>query len=386
MRAAYRSLLALLLVLLSLGVLTAGLAAQTSGQNSGQQSTPPSEGGPQGGTGPIIIPKKTPSEAPPQPPPPPPPVAEHPKPEYSYKINVPEVQIPVTVQTKDGNFIGHLQKGNFRIWEDGVPQALDQVRTTNDAPMTVVMLVEFRNTWWPFLYQILQAGYSFTGTLQPQDWVALVTYDMRPHIVVDFTHNKQAIFAGLQSLQFPGFSEGNLYDALSDTIDRLNGIKGHKMIVLISTGLDTFSRLTFGQIRKKLENTQNITIYSVSIGWALREYLDSNGMLGSIAQLDFLQADNQLRYFAQITGGRFYQPRFEASFADAFQDIAAAVRNQYILMYHPSNRDMNGKFRKVKVEVVGPNGQPLKVVNQKGKEVKYVVQYKQGYESRNVVE
>ena len=382
MRAAHRSLLAIVLVLLSLGVLTAGLEAQTSDQG-GQQSAP-SAGGPQGGTGPIIIPKKTPSEAPPLPPPPPP--AEPTKPEYTFKLNVPEVQIPVTVQTKDGDFIGHLQKGNFRLWEDGVPQTLDALRTTSDAPMTVVLLVEFRNTWWPFLYQILEAGYSFTGTLQPQDWVALVTYDMRPHIVVDFTHDKRAIFAGLQTLQFPGFSEANLFDALSDTVDRLDGIKGHKMIVLITTGLDTFSRLTFGQIRKKLENTQDISIYAVSIGWALREWLDANGMLGSIAELDFLQADNQLRYFAQVTGGRFYQPRFEGAFNDAFQDIAAAVRNQYILAYHPTNRKMDGSFRKVKVEVVGPNGQPLKVVNQKGKDVKYMVQYKQGYESRHVVE
>lgn len=384
MRAAQRPFLAFLLVLLTAGALTCTLAAQTSNQSGGQQPAP-SAGGPQGGTGPIIIPKKTPSETPPAPPPPPP-AATTTKPEYSFKINVPEVQIPVTVETKDGDFIGHLQKGNFRLMEDGVPQTIDSVRTTNDAPMTVVMLVEFRNTWWPFLYQILEAGYTFTGTLQPKDWVALVTYDMRPHIVVDFTHDKRAVFAGLQTLQFPGFSEANLFDALADTIDRLQGVKGHKMIVLITTGLDTFSKLTFGQIRKKVENTQDISIYSVSIGWALREWMEANGVMGSIAELDFLQADNELRYFSKVTGGRFYQPRFEGAFNGVFQDIAAAVRNQYILAYHPTNRKMDGSYRKVKVEVVGANGQPLKVVDQKGKNVKYVVQYKPGYESRHVVE
>ncbi len=384
MRAAHRSLLAILLILLTMGALTCGLDAQTPDQSGGQQPAP-SAGGPQGGTGPIIIPKKKSPETAPTPPPPPPPAVAT-KPEYSFKVNVPEVQIPVTVETKDGDFIGHLQKGNFRIWEDGVPQAVDTVRTTNDAPMTVVILVEFRNTWWPFLYQILEAGYSFTGTLQPKDWVALVTYDMRPHIVVDFTHDKRAIFAGLQTLQFPGFSEANLFDALADTIDRLQGVKGHKMIVLITTGLDTFSRLTFGQIRKKVENTEDISIYSVSIGWALREWMQANGMMGSIAELDFLQADNELRYFSKVTGGRFYQPRFEGAFNDVFQDIAATVRNQYILAYHPTNRNMDGSYRKVKVDIVGPNGEPLKVVNQKGKNVKYVVQYKPGYESRHVVE
>lgn len=363
---------------------TSGLAVPQTTNSTSQQPVPTGQaGGPTGSTGPIIIPKKQPTEEPAQAPKPKPPA---PKPEFSFAVNVPEVQLPVIVQTKQGNFIGHLRRDNFRIWEDGVQQKLDKVAYTNEAPMTAVMLVEFRNQWWPFLYEILNASYYFTDQLQPHDWVALMTYDIKPEVVVDFTHDKRAIFAGLRSLYFPGFSEANLFDALSDTIDRLDQVPGHKIIVLITTGRDTFSKLTFDQIRKKIQATQDITIFPVSIGWALREYLQTHGGMGPIGEMDYLQADNELTYFAKLTGGRFYQPRFEGDFPSTFNDIAGAVRNQYVLSYRPTNTKLDGTFRKLKIEVVGPDGQPLRVVNEKGKNLKYEVIAKNGYFSRHVVE
>lgn len=372
------------------GMLALGAAAQgsQSPQPQTQQQTPQTQappaaaGGPTGSQGPIIIPKK--STPAPQPPPAAPPKPSNP--EYTFSLNVPEVQVPVVVQTKNGDFIPHLKANYFRIYEDGVPQTIDKVSYNSDAPMTVVMLVEFRNQWWAFTYQILEASYVFTQQLQPQDWVALVTYDLKPTIVVDFTHDKRAVYAGLQQLQFPGFSEANLYDSLADTIDRVEGVKGHKIIVLITDGLDTFSHMTFDQIRKKIAATQDITIYPVSMGWALREWMQTHGYMGSIGEMTYLQADNQLQYFAKITGGQFYQPRFEGGFNDVFQDIAERVRNQYIINYRSTNKKLDGTFRKLKVEVVGPDGQPLKVTNQKNKPVKYEVLAKNGYYAPHAVE
>lgn len=356
-------------------------APQQAQQQTQQQAAPPA-GGPTGTQGPIIIPKKKPAA--PQPPPPPPPQPK--SPEFNFSVNVPEVDVPVIVETKHGDFVPHLKADNFRVFEDGVAQKIDKVSYNSDAPMTVVMLVEFRNQWWAFTYQILEASYYFTQQLQPQDWVALVTYDIKPTIVVDFTHDKRAVYAGLQSLQFPGFSEANLFDSLGDTIDRLQGIKGHKIIVLITDGVDTFSHMTFDQIRKKVAAAQDITIYPVSIGWALREYLQTHGYMGSIGEMTFLQADNELQYFAKVTGGQFYQPRFEGGFNDVFRDIADRVRNQYIIAYRSSNPKLDGTFRKLKVEVVAPSGQPLKVVDQKGKQVKFQVVAKNGYYAPHAVE
>ncbi len=337
--------------------------------------------------GPVIIPKKAPAQQAPVEAPPPSPNAPQKvqKPQFNFAVQVPEVQIPVTVETKNGQFVPNLTIRQFQLFENGVPQKLDKVTVTNDAPMTVVMLVEFRNTWMPFLYNILEASYVFTEQLQPQDWVALVTYDLKPTVVVDFTHNKQAIYSGLNSLTFANFSEADLFDSLSDTIDRMNAIKGHKTLVLIATGLNTFSHMNFDQLRKKLEATQGITIYSVSMGWSLEEWLDENGYSGA-AQMDLLQADNEMRYFAQVTGGRYYQPRFEGAYPDVFRNIASAVRSQYTLYYQPTDKKLDGTTRKVKVDLVAPDGKPLILVNQKGKKLKYTLNYRKTYTARHIVQ
>ncbi|MGH9481645.1 MAG: VWA domain-containing protein [Terriglobales bacterium] len=353
--------------------LTLGLgmgAAGLRGQGTQQQ------------TGPVIIPKKAPATPAPLPPPPPPPA----QPKFSYSVNVPDVEVPVTVQTKNGQFVPNLSIKQFRVYEDGVEQNIQHVSVTNDAPMTVVELVEFQNAdWWSVLYQILEASYVFTGQLQPQDWVALETFDLKPTVVVDFTHDKRAVYAGLNSLHFANFSESDLFDSLSDTIDRLDGVQGHKTIVLIATGRNTFSHMNFDQLRKKLQETQGITIYCVSMAWTMEEFLDANGY-APMAQMSLLQADNELRYIAESTGGRYYQPRFEGAFNDVFRDIAGTVRSQYVISYVPTNRKLDGSVRKVKVDLVAPDGQPLKMVDQKGKTVKYDVTYRSAYTSRHVVE
>ncbi|MGH9533669.1 MAG: VWA domain-containing protein [Terriglobales bacterium] len=334
--------------------------------------------------GPMIIPKTAPPT--PQPPPPPPPKAQPANPEYSFKVNVPEVALPVSVETNGGDFIGHLHKDNFRVLENGVPQQVDKVTYTTDAPMTVVLLVEFRSQWWPFIYRILEASSVFARQLQKQDWMALVTYDLQPHIVVDFTHNPQEIYAGLNEQQIPGFSEADLYDALAFVIDRMNSLRGRKVIVLITDGLNTFSHLNFDQIKKIVADAHNVSIFPVSIAWPLRVWLQENGMMSDMQDMNFIEGNNQLRYFAKLTGGRFYEPRFEGAFPDVFQDIGSAVRNEYVLYYRSTDRKLDGTFRKVQVAVVAPNGKPLKVVNQKGKPVKYKVVAKNGYYAPHAVQ
>jgi hypothetical protein len=72
--------------------------------------------------------------------------------------------------------------------------------------------------------------------LQKDDWVAVAYYDMQPHILVDFTQDKKAVYGALNQLRIPGFAETNLFDALYDTLDRLDRVEGKKYIILVTTG------------------------------------------------------------------------------------------------------------------------------------------------------
>jgi VWFA-related protein len=173
---------------------------------------------------------------------------------------------------------------------------------------------------------------------------------------------------------------------LFDTLDRVDRIEGKKYIILVSTGRDTFSKLNLDQILKKVKSTKDTTIYAVGIGRALREWLEAHGYAGGIQMTDWLQADNQLNTFAHLTGGRAYFPRFQGELPEIFRDVAGDIRNQYAISYKPTNTKLDGTYRKLKVELQAPDGGPLKVRNQKGKEEKVVIYARDGYTAKHQVE
>lgn len=372
----------------------AGYAQSTGGDQPSAQAqpgqSPPSQtvesSGPEESS-PIAVPKKKETEEAPPPPKPKAPEA----PEFSLHVDVPLVTVNARVVQKDGRPVAlpvDVAKEHFKIWEDGVAQPIQSV-TLSKAPITAVLLVEFAATSYRFMYDALNASYAFASSLQPQDWVAVVAFDLKEHILVDFTQDKQSIFGALNTLRIPGFSETNLFDAMYDTIDRLDRIPGRKELVVVASGRDTFSKLTLDQILKKVKNTQNITIYTVSTGWMLREWIDAhygNNPDVSAAMMDYTQADNQMRTFAKYTGGQSYVPRFEGEMPDIFRQIGSSIRDQYTITYKPTNTKQDGTFRKLKVELVGPNDKPLEIKDQKNKDIKYQVIARDGYTAKHEVE
>jgi VWFA-related protein len=306
-------------------------------------------------------------------------------------VDVANVQVPVMVTTKDGQFIPGLKQDNFKISEDGVPQPITKFTQQTDAPITAVLLVEFANNnyYGVFAYDAIRASYYFADSLKKNDWVAVISYDMKSYILADFTQDKKEVFGAINQLQIPGFSETNEFDALYDTLDRLDRIEGRKYVILISTGRDTFSKINYDKILKKIKDTPNVGIFSVSTGQAYRNYLESRGtggMNSAIRNLDFLQADNEMNTFAKMTGGRWYHPTFEGELPEIFRDIATDIRNQYVITYKPSNSKQDGTFRKLKVELQAPDGGPVTVKDQKGKSLKPVVIARDGYTAKHEVE
>ncbi|MGH9663110.1 MAG: VWA domain-containing protein [Bryobacteraceae bacterium] len=307
----------------------------------------------------------------------------------TYKADVTTVSLDVTILDNKGHFIPKIPRGNFRVLEDGSPQQISQF-SMGEAPLTVCMVVEFSNRfqqfWSSTWYQTLSATYGFVQTLKPEDYVAVIAYDLKPEILSDFSTDRNKTYDALQRLRIAGFSEANLYDALIYTTERMQEIEGRKAIVLISSGIDTFSKVTFDQTRKKLQ-AGGVPIYAIGLMQTLRELMDAAGYMGPLARLDFLQADNQMRTFAKETGGLSFFPRFYGEFPSIFQSIAQALRNEYTLGYHPTNAARDGKFRKLKVELVNPaTNEPLRIVDERGKPIKYQIIAKAGYTAPRSVE
>jgi len=177
-----------------------------------------------------------------------------------------------------------------------------------------------------------------------------------------------------------GFSESNLFDAILETVDRLKDVKGKKSIVVLASGVDTFSKHTLDQTMKQLRQS-DVTIFCIGLGRSFQNYADTNGGMGSMARMNYLQAENQLKTFSQETGGYSWFPQFAGEMPDVFRDVAAFLRHQYSLSYSPTAGAKDGKFHKVKVELVAPDGGPLSIVDQKGKKQKYQVYAREGYQA-----
>jgi Ca-activated chloride channel family protein len=300
--------------------------------------------------------------------------------DVTFKAESEVVTVDVSVLDNQGNPIPNIPKGNFRILEDNVPQTLTQFSMT-EAPMTVALIVEFSNryqSYWSYgWYETLQAAYGFTQTLRPDDYMAVIAYDLRTEILADFTNDRNKIGEALQRLRIPGFSESNMFDAMTDTADRMSKIEGRRAIVIITSGIDTFSKLTYDKTRKLLQES-GVPVYSVGILQLVRTMAESRGA----SMIDFLQGDNMLRTFAKETGGQAFFPRFMGEMPGAFAQINNALRNQYSMGYSPTNQARDGKFRKIAVQLVNPaTNEPLRVTDQKGKPIKYTIVAKAGYKA-----
>jgi VWFA-related protein len=358
--------------------------AQSSSQTAAPQSpqtdqAAPAAGGPGGDNGAIALPKKkdnpdeTPAPAPAEP------RIKNPEglSNLSLHVEVPEVTVDVGVMLeKTRQFVPNLRPGNFRVYEDGVPQKIEGFKRT-EAPITALLLCEFASNSYYFIYDMRNAAWTFAQQLRPNDYVALMTFDMRTQIVTDFTQDKKQILEGINMLQIPGFHETNVFDALHEALDRLSRLDGQKYIVLISSGRDSFSRITFDQALKYVKASHNTTIYTVSTGGAIRTMTEGRGgMMSSMRDMDYLQADNEMKTFASVTGGMSFFPRF----------INDNIRSKYRLIYRPTNTKQDGSWRKIRVELVDDEGQPLRMQDEKHKPLKYQIIARDGYRARQEVE
>jgi VWFA-related protein len=308
-------------------------------------------------------------------------------PAFHVESNV--VTVDVAVVDNKGRFIPKIPKDHFRVMEDGVPQKITNF-ALGDAPITIALVIEFsaryQNMYTAGWFQTLTATYGFVQMLKPEDYVAVIAYDLKPEILSDFSADRMKTQEALSRLRIPAFRESCLFDAVTDAADRMTHIEGRKAILLIASGRDTLSKLTFDQTRKKLQEDA-IPIYFFGLLGMQREMADASGRMGAIQNLDFLQADNEMRTFAKETGGMAFFPRFYGEYGQIFNDILQQMRSQYSIGYMPTNQTRDGKFRKIKIDLIDPaTNEPLKVTDEKGKPIKYQVIAKAGYTAPRSVE
>ena len=299
----------------------------------------------------------------------------------------------VVYQKKTGQIITGLKKPNFAIFADGVQQTITNF-STPEAPITVAMVVEYSK--WSEMFGYYGSGGYDPGTYEvirptamflsqfikpPDDYVSVVAFDIRPTPLTDFTNDPGRIGAVINLLlrNTPAFRETNLFDALKfvlvggrgDSVvledskssksdySGLVSIQGRRRaVILVASGIDTFSKINYGEARKVLQNS-GIPVYIIGTANLFKKkYGDmlgaTDGIDGSPGRMTFLQADNTLTTFAKETGGAYYPVTFEGELPKVLGSINALLRSQYSLAFNPGDVH-DGKQHKlvVKVDVNG---------------------------------
>lgn len=327
-----------------------------------------------------------------------PPIPRDLKDEPPIKISTQVVNVEVSViDKKSGRLLPNLTQKNFIIYEDNVKQEITNFRS-GEGPMTVVLLIDngFQNRYWKgyfdptFTYEIFASAATFVQSfVKPEDFVAVVTFSMKPKVIQDFTGDSQRLSSAIHAAYRDtlNFSESNIYDALSFALlggkaiqlfdentgpsdyTGLQEIEGHTAVILITTGIDTFSRITFDKALKTVSRA-GVPIFTVGVGNLFFKKYEHR--FPPEMRLTYLQAFNQLNAFAERTGGSYFPMTFESEIPGIMRSIEALLRNQYSLGYVPTNTRREGKERKIKLEVdVDGDGQ--------ADNKKYDIRYRQRY-------
>ena len=343
----------------------------------------------------------------------PPDITGRPQDVEKLKITTNVVNVDAVVYNKkSGQIITGLKKGNFAIFADGAQQTITNF-STPEAPITVAMVVEYSK--WTEMFGLYGSGGYEPGTYEvirptamflqqfikpPDDYVSVVAFDIRPTPLTDFTNDPGRINQVINLLlrNSPAFRETNLFDALKfvlvggrgDSVvledskseksdySGLVAVQGRRRaVILIASGIDTFSKINYGDARKVLQNS-GVPVYIIGTANLFKKkYGDQLGATDSITgapgRMSWLQADNTLQTFARETGGAYFPVTFEGELPKVLGNINALLRSQYSLGFNPGDVH-DGKQHKlvVKVDVDGDGTYDEK---------EYVIQARQYYNS-----
>jgi VWFA-related protein len=246
---------------------------------------------------------------------------------------------------EDGDkLIGGLSEKNFRLYEDG--QSVPFKLAEPESPALVTLLVEYSQSSGLYLNDIETAVREFMDAAPEGNWYSLATYSQELQIEVDFTKLKGEILSSFTSLGQPFWGEVNTFDAVFNTLEKLEFLPGRKVLIVIGSGLNSFSGHTLGDVQKKIEAT-NVTVFSLGAGSLLRGVYDpyvSNG-----GRMELLQAETFLNMLANKSGGQAFFPRFESAYKDIAKGIITMLQFQYRILYESRVRPDN-KFHRLKLE------------------------------------
>ena len=269
-------------------------------------------------------------------------------PDARLRVDVNLVQVPVTVTDPMNRLVTGLERENFTVWDNNVPQTI-RYFSSEDAPITIGVVFDLSGSMTSKFARARKALTEFLRTSNPQDEFFVVGFNDRPSVIVDYTSDVDDVEARMVMLKPENRTA--LIDAVYLGVDHLRQARyDRKALLIISDGGDNRSRYTQNELERVVREA-GIQIYSIGI---FDNYAPSP---------EEQMGPELLKEICEMTGGRLFTVSNPNDLEDIAERISAELRNQYVLAYSPTEPKHDGSWRKLRVRLTPPPGLPLLTVH-----------------------
>jgi Ca-activated chloride channel family protein len=254
--------------------------------------------------------------------------------QYTISVCVDMVVLNATVRNRNGVLVSGLGKGDFQVYEDGVPQQVEAF-SCDDIPVTVGLVVDNSGSMRPKRAEVISAALAFARSSNPEDQMFVVSFNENVSFGLPddtpFTDQEAQLKAALSKIAADGRTA--LYDAVAAALEHLRkGNRDKKVLIVISDGGDNASKHNLAQIMAMAGQSDAI-IYTI----------------GVFDEDDPDRNPHVLRQLAKATGGEAFLPGSVKEVFPICKQIARDIRNQYSIAYLPTNGKRDGTYRVIKV-------------------------------------
>jgi Ca-activated chloride channel family protein len=270
------------------------------------------------------------------------------------RVDVDLVLINVTVTDPYNRLVTGLERENFRVFEDKTEQELTHF-SSEDVPISIGVIFDLSGSMSNKVDKARLAALQFLKTANPQDEFFLVSFNNHAQLVSRFTTSVEELQSRLMYTAAKGRTAllDGIYRGLSEMRNARNA---KRALLILSDGADNHSRYNENDVKSFVKES-DVQLYAIGI----YNPLDGRGSTEEMA------GPSLLRDLTELTGGRTFEIENLNDLPDIASKIGMELRNQYVLGYRPSNRDRDGKWRKIKVRLQNTKGlPPLNTYNKAG--------------------
>ncbi len=271
--------------------------------------------------------------------------------QYTISVSVDMVVLNATVRNRNGVLVSGLGKGDFQVYEDGVLQQVESF-SHDDIPVTVGLVVDNSGSMRPKRPEVISAALAFARSSNAEDQMFVVTFNEKVSFGLPddtpFTDKEAQLEAALSRIVADG--QTALYDAVAAALEHLKkGNRDKKVLIVISDGGDNASKHKLAQVMAMAGQSDAI-IYTI----------------GVFDEDDPDQNPGALRQLAKATGGEAFLPSSIKEINPICTRIARDIRNQYSIVYLPTNGKRDGTYRVIQVNAGTPGRERLSVRTRAG--------------------